>query len=157
MDTRITELREAQGLTRKQLAERAGVSYTALTKWELGTNEIGLAQAAAVAKALGVKISDLVYNRPQHDRQLDRLCRNYRDMSDEGKQALAATSDALLSVFENRAGGVAPLTLPKAARNRYRQSSERHFSFRFASYAAWIARLLCGSELQLTVVRSSSQ
>lgn len=105
MDTRITELREAQGITRKQLAERAGVSYTALTKWELGTNEIGLAQAAAVAKALGVKISDLVYSRPQHDRQLDRLCRNYRDMSDEGKQALAATSDALLSVFEKRAGG----------------------------------------------------
>lgn len=105
METRIRELREAQGLSRKQLAERAGVSYTALTKWEFGTNEIGLDKAVAIAKALHCKLSDLVYTSPKHDYQLDRLCRNYRDMTDQGKQALAATSDALLPIFENGAGG----------------------------------------------------
>lgn len=105
METRIRELREAQGLSRKQLAERAGVSYTALTKWEFGTNEIGLDKAVAIAKALHCKVSDLVHSPQVHDCRLEKLCRNYNDMTDEGKQALAATSDALLPIFENGAGG----------------------------------------------------
>lgn len=105
MENRIRELREAQNLTRRQLADRAHVGYDALAKWEKGENEIALDKAISIAKALHCKLSDLVYTSPKHDYQLDRLCRNYRDMSDEGKQALAATSDALLSVFEKRAGG----------------------------------------------------
>lgn len=105
MENRIRELREAQNLTRRQLADRAHVGHDALAKWEKDENEIALDKAISIAKALHCKLSDLVYTSPKHDYQLDRLCLNYRDMSDEGKQSLAATSDALLSVFEKRAGG----------------------------------------------------
>ncbi|MEE6158586.1 helix-turn-helix transcriptional regulator [Olsenella sp. YH-ols2221] len=112
MENRIRELREARNLTRRLLADCAHVGYDALAKWEEGENEIALDKAISIAKTLYCKLSNLVYTAPKHDYQLDRLCRNYRDMSDEGKQALAATNDALLSVFENRATGVAPLTHP---------------------------------------------
>lgn len=95
METRIREIREAQGMSRRVLADRAHVGYDALAKWESNTNEIGLDNAAKVAKALGVRISDLIEDPPQHDYEFDRLARNYRALGPEGRAALVATSDAL--------------------------------------------------------------
>lgn len=95
METRIREIREAQGMSRRVLADRAHVGYDALAKWESNTNEIGLDNAAKVAKALGVRISDLIEDPPQHDNEFDRLARNYRALGPEGRAALVATSDAL--------------------------------------------------------------
>ena len=110
METRIRELREAQGLSRRELADRAGLSYTALTKWESGTNEIGFDKAVVIARALRCDVSDLVTNAPQHDYDFDHLAQNYRSMAPEGRAALLATSDALAAQFplrpaENRGGG----------------------------------------------------
>ena len=99
METRIRELREAQGISRRELADRAGLSYTALTKWESGTNEIGFDKAVIVARALHCSVSDLVSDAPRHDFDFDRLARNYRSMAPEGRAALVATSDALARQF----------------------------------------------------------
>ena len=48
METRIREIREAQGMSRRVLADRAHVGYDALAKWESNTNEIGLDNAALI-------------------------------------------------------------------------------------------------------------
>ena len=95
METRIREIREQLGISRKDLADRTGLSYTALTKWESGTNEIGFDKAVVIARALKCSVSDLVENPPQHDYDFDRLARNYRALGPEGRAALVATSDAL--------------------------------------------------------------
>lgn len=121
MDTRIRELREAQGLSRRELADRAGLSYTALTKWESGTNEIGFDKAVVIARALRCDVSDLVTNAPQHDYEFDHLARNYRAMAPEGRAALLATSDALAAQFPLKVGGGGRRCLTK----RHRRPSSR--------------------------------
>lgn len=95
METRIREIREQLGISRKDLADRTGLSYTALTKWESGTNEIGFDKAVVIARALRCSVSDLVENPPQHDYEFDRLARNYRAMGATERTALLAASDAL--------------------------------------------------------------
>ena len=50
------EEREKQGLTRKQVAERTGVTETAIYHWENELREISLKNADALAKALGIKL-----------------------------------------------------------------------------------------------------
>lgn len=50
------EEREQQGLTRKQVAERTGVTETAIYHWENELREISLKNADALAKALGIKL-----------------------------------------------------------------------------------------------------
>jgi transcriptional regulator with XRE-family HTH domain len=49
--------REAAGLTQAQLAERAGLHLSAITR---GWREPSLSTAAALAKALGIKVDDLL-------------------------------------------------------------------------------------------------
>ena len=102
MRTRIAEIRESMGWNRAKLAQVAGVSYGALTKWENGTNEINLAQSQAVAHALGVKISDLLLDAPRRDEQFDEVARIYRTMSPEGRAALLATARGLAQAYPGR-------------------------------------------------------
>jgi transcriptional regulator with XRE-family HTH domain len=52
--------REAAGLTQAQLAERAGLHLSAITRFEQGWREPSLSTAAALAKALGIKVDDLL-------------------------------------------------------------------------------------------------
>lgn len=99
METKIAELREARGMSRTKLAQKAGVSYGALTKWENGTNEINLAQAQLVAHALGVKISDLVYDAPPRDERFDEIARAYRSMDETGRELLLASARGLLMSY----------------------------------------------------------
>lgn len=99
METRIREIREQLGLSRRDLADRTGLSYTALTKWESGANEIGFDKAVVIAKALKCSVSDLVDNPPKHDYEFDRLGRAYRAMREEARQVLIATGEALAAQF----------------------------------------------------------
>jgi putative transcriptional regulator len=57
--TRLKELREAAGLSQKELAKRAGVSQRAVSHWEQDLHEPGILIAPALAKALGVELDDL--------------------------------------------------------------------------------------------------
>lgn len=107
---KITEARNAKGWSQADLAKKIGTSQQQIARYESGDNDVKSSVLVKLSSALGVTITYLLglddaSSTDSEDRQLDRLCRNYRDMSDEGKQALAATSDALLSVFEKRAGG----------------------------------------------------
>lgn len=104
----IKRLRESVNLTQNELADKLGVARTTVTQWENGWSKPRMGMVEKLAAVFHVSTSDIVAEGPidqSSDAELDRICRNYSSMSDEGKQALVATSDALLSVFENCAGG----------------------------------------------------
>lgn len=61
----ITVLRKAAGLTQRQLATRANISLSMLSKVEIGDRAAGHALVAAVARALGVPI-ERVHGQPYH-------------------------------------------------------------------------------------------
>jgi len=51
---RLKELREAAGLTQQQLADGAGCTWEAISRWERGRREPGWSQILALTEALGV-------------------------------------------------------------------------------------------------------
>ncbi len=57
---RVKAMREARGLTQKELAERASVSQPMVAQVERGSKSPSLAFADALAYALGVTIQDLI-------------------------------------------------------------------------------------------------
>lgn len=60
---RIAERRKEFGLTQKQLAEKAEVSFETLRKIEVGKNNSAISTIAQIAYALDLKIDDLVERR----------------------------------------------------------------------------------------------
>lgn len=48
--------RERQGLSKKEIAERAGCSDTAISFWELGKRRIGFSYAESILNALGYEL-----------------------------------------------------------------------------------------------------
>lgn len=57
---RITHFRTMRHMTQEQLSERVGVSRQAISKWERGEANPDLYNVQALARALGVRIDDLV-------------------------------------------------------------------------------------------------
>jgi transcriptional regulator with XRE-family HTH domain len=64
---RLRELREGAGLTREQLAERAGVSARGVTQWERDEREPGWSNVISLAKALGVTCE--AFTQPPAERE----------------------------------------------------------------------------------------
>ncbi|HQE19899.1 MAG TPA: helix-turn-helix transcriptional regulator [Aggregatilineales bacterium] len=58
----ITRLRVQSGLTKEQLAARAGVSQSSLHYIETGVNSPSVRTLSKIAKALGVSIAELLAN-----------------------------------------------------------------------------------------------
>ena len=54
----LQRLRKATGLSQPRLAEKAGISVTALRNWEQGRREPYIGTAAVLAGALGVSLSE---------------------------------------------------------------------------------------------------
>lgn len=67
LGTKIRRLRKAAGLTQIQLAERAGVSQGSITAYETGQTEPLVSVAAALARALGVTVEQLLSDGPEDD------------------------------------------------------------------------------------------
>ncbi len=53
---KITYLRTTQGITRKELADKLGVTHQQLQKYEHGTNRISVSRLVEIANALQVHI-----------------------------------------------------------------------------------------------------
>lgn len=51
---RARELREAAGMTQKQVAEAVGVSRQTVVRFEAGMHDLGASRLAAMAAALGI-------------------------------------------------------------------------------------------------------
>lgn len=59
MRLRITELREAKGMTQTDLARLLGVNRSSIALWESGRRRPMLSRLPALASALGVEPGDL--------------------------------------------------------------------------------------------------
>ncbi|WP_329955992.1 helix-turn-helix domain-containing protein [Rhodococcoides fascians] len=57
---RLTSLREGKGMSRADLARRAGLGGATVQQWEAGTRSPQVDTLALVAKTLGVTMGDLV-------------------------------------------------------------------------------------------------
>ena len=55
----IRELRETAGMTQLQLANRIGVTPSAVYNWETGRNEPKASQLRLVAEVFGVRMDDI--------------------------------------------------------------------------------------------------
>ena len=60
MGLRLRRIREAKGLSLRELAAGAGVDYTEINRIELGKVTPRLATLEKLAKALGVSLRDLI-------------------------------------------------------------------------------------------------
>lgn len=56
----LRRLREAAGLTQSQAAQRAGVPFRSYQNWEIGSREPRIDALAAVARALGASVDELL-------------------------------------------------------------------------------------------------
>ncbi len=61
---RLRDIRRQRGLSREQLAVRAGMSMSAVARAEQGHTAPGVDRAAALAEALDVQIADLLDAKP---------------------------------------------------------------------------------------------
>ena len=61
---RIKELREAAGMSQRELGERIGISGPAVSMWESGENRPSLTNLEKLADVLGVSIDAILGREP---------------------------------------------------------------------------------------------
>lgn len=61
---RIKELREAAGMSQRELGERIGISGPAVAMWESGENRPSLTNLEKLADVLGVSIDAILGREP---------------------------------------------------------------------------------------------
>jgi transcriptional regulator with XRE-family HTH domain len=60
LGARIRDIRKEKDLTQADLAKKLGRSQSQISEWETGDSEPQLLNLIAIAKALGVQLTDLV-------------------------------------------------------------------------------------------------
>lgn len=59
---RLWELRKSCGLTQKDLAEKLGISFQQLQKYENGSNRLSVSRAVEIANALNISVTSIFNN-----------------------------------------------------------------------------------------------
>ncbi len=78
---RLRELRSQQGLTLQQVAERASIDMSTLSRLEAGKRRLALDHIPALAAALGVTADDLLGSPPPQDPRVRSKPRKYDGMT----------------------------------------------------------------------------
>lgn len=76
---RLLAARTAANLSRRELAERIGVSAKSIQRWEASNREPTAAQQARLELALGVRVSDLL-PRTEREAVLEGIAAEYDDL-----------------------------------------------------------------------------
>lgn len=101
----IKKLRESKDMTQEELAEKIGVTRSAVTQWESGWSNPKMGNIEALATFFCVDKSTLIEDAKKKDQasSLDadeeRLLYMYRDMTNAGRAALMATAEGLHSTY----------------------------------------------------------
>lgn len=98
---RLSELRVKAGLSQRQLAELAGLTYAVIVSWEQGRRQPSLEGAHAVAKALGLTVDELT-KRPNYLRvspQFGARLRSAREAIGMTQSELARKSRSSLTMI----------------------------------------------------------
>lgn len=90
----IKQIRESKKLTQTQLAEKAGVSRSQLSEIENERKPANTRRLSAIAKALGVCVTDLFDDSPDQDYK-NLIVDLMRDMSDADRDALVHYAKAI--------------------------------------------------------------
>lgn len=100
---RLVEIREANGYTRKKLAEELGRPYATVTKYETGEREPGHTYIIEIAKKfgvttdyiLGIEKSPAPAEADTGDKRLDGIIENYHQLNEAGQQELVDYAEGL--------------------------------------------------------------
>jgi transcriptional regulator with XRE-family HTH domain len=88
----LEHARRDAGLTRKELAERAGLAPSAISQYEHGTRSPGAVQLAAVCKVLGLQVEEVMV--PDDDEMREHI----RRLVDDWPPLTAAQRDRLAAI-----------------------------------------------------------
>ena len=78
---RLRELRTERGLTLRQVAERASIDISTLSRLEAGKRRLALDHLPALAAALGVSADELLGSPPLQDPRVRERSRTYDGMT----------------------------------------------------------------------------
>lgn len=100
---RLVEIREANGYTRKKLAEELGRPYATVTKYETGEREPGHTYIIEIAKKfgvttdyiLGIEKSPAPTEADTGDKRLNGIIENYHQLNEAGQQELVDYAEGL--------------------------------------------------------------
>lgn len=114
-DNRIRELRKQAGLTQGELGERVGLHQTQIGNLENGGRNLTFEWARRIAKALDVRLADLLNEEDNPDRLSDderKLIHSFREASVEQRELVRRVAEP---VQEYRAAPAEPEPLRKSA------------------------------------------
>lgn len=95
MKLRLRELREAKGITPRQMYERIGVQDSRYRKWESETAAIPLEFAIACCDVLGCTLDELAGRKPISLSAEEReLLSCYQGSNPQGREAIMAVARA---------------------------------------------------------------
>src|SRR6187397_3405164 len=78
---RLRELRTRRGLTLAQVAERAHIDVSTLSRLEAGKRRLALDHIPALARALGVSADELLHSTPVPDPRVRGKPRRFEGMT----------------------------------------------------------------------------
>ena len=107
---RIRRLRISQAMTQQQLADKIGVKFQQVQKYETGANRVSISRACFIANALGVYLEDLVTDlgytsfQPQTRRQKDilKLQKAASKLNQKNRGSLIAVAKALATMDKHK-------------------------------------------------------
>lgn len=77
----IRRLRRARDLTQEQLADRLGVTYQSVSRWEVGTAYPDIELLPAIADIFSVSVDELLgVPETEREKQADALCEEFRSL-----------------------------------------------------------------------------
>jgi transcriptional regulator with XRE-family HTH domain len=76
----VRALRMSRGLTQTDLANRVGVAFQQVQKYELGTNRISIGRLTKIAKLFGVSVPYLLDGNKQAAEQKSKNSADYTDV-----------------------------------------------------------------------------
>jgi transcriptional regulator with XRE-family HTH domain len=113
---RLRELREAKGLTQKQLAELAGVSLRGVAQWEQGVREPGWSSVVALCEALAVSCE--AFRQEPTRKGETKPGRPRRPARETSQQAQPSGQPSPQGTTENKGGEEPDFPLPRKKRVR---------------------------------------
>lgn len=86
---KIKELRKEQNMTQAQLADKLGVSYQAVSKWENGTSSPDISLIPDITKAFSIS-ADVLFDLVNPEVKKEEIYADYRDILDNTSSYLRA-------------------------------------------------------------------
>jgi transcriptional regulator with XRE-family HTH domain len=98
----LTQLRQARGLTQRQVADTAGIHVNQIKRYEAGTTQPTLEALAKVAKALHISLDHLVFGENQRgpDEDLQLQFEAVSALDDDDKLIIREVLEGLIEKYE---------------------------------------------------------